>query len=44
LYDHESDPQENINIAADPKNKALVEDLMNQWRGGWRGARPVSKS
>jgi len=44
LYDHESDPQENINIAADPKNKALVEELMNQWRGGWRGARPVSKS
>jgi len=44
LYDHETDPQENTNIAADPKNKALVEDLMNQWRGGWRGARPVSKS
>ena len=28
LYDHETDPQENTNIAADPKNKALVQDLM----------------
>ena len=44
LYDHETDPQENTNIAADPKNKALVQDLMQQWRTGWRGALPISKS
>ena len=44
LYDHETDPQENTNIAADPKNKALVQDLMQQWRKGWRGALPISKS
>lgn len=25
LYDHRTDPQENVNIANDPKNAALVE-------------------
>ena len=44
LYDHETDRQENTNIAADPKNKVLVQDLMQQWRKGWRGALPISKS
>jgi arylsulfatase A-like enzyme len=30
LYDHQSDPQENTNIAKLPENKPLVESLANQ--------------
>jgi len=40
LYDHQTDPQENQNIAKRPENTALVEKLMTQWKGGWRGAVP----
>jgi arylsulfatase A-like enzyme len=39
LYDHQSDPQENVNIAADPQNADLVARLTAQWNKGWRGAR-----
>jgi arylsulfatase A-like enzyme len=41
LYDHQADPQENTNIAKDPANAELVNRLMEQWRNGWRGAKPV---
>ena len=41
LYDHQTDPQENINIANEPANTELVKRLMEQWRQGWRGAKPV---
>lgn len=34
LYDHRTDPQENVNIANDPKNAALVERLTAQWMKG----------
>jgi arylsulfatase A-like enzyme len=37
LYDHQSDPQENKNIAENPKNKELVATLTTQWKAGWRG-------
>ena len=40
LYDHQTDPQENQNIAKRPENAALVEQLMAQWRKGWQGALP----
>lgn len=40
LYDHETDPQENVNIAGDPKNAALVEELTRQSLAGWRAALP----
>ncbi len=40
LYDHQSDPQENQNIAKRPENAALVEKLMAQWKLGWQGAKP----
>lgn len=43
LYDHQTDPQENVNIANDPKNAALVAQLTAQWQQGWRGARPAAK-
>jgi len=39
LYDHQADPQENVNIANDPANAELVAKLTEQWRQGWRGAR-----
>jgi iduronate 2-sulfatase len=41
LYDHETDPQENANIAKLPANAALVERLMAQWCRGWQGAMPI---
>ncbi len=41
LYDHQTDPQENTNIASLPAHAKLVEALMAQWRQGWRGARPL---
>jgi iduronate 2-sulfatase len=40
LYDHQTDPQEDTNIANDPANKVLVETLTAQWVAGWRGAVP----
>ena len=37
LYDHETDPQENANIAkAKPE---LVKELMEQWKKGWQGVK-----
>lgn len=40
LYDHQTDPQENQNIAERHENAALVEQLMAQWKKGWQDARP----
>ena len=37
LYDHQTDPQENTNIASHPAHAALVETLTAQWRAGWQG-------
>ena len=42
LYDHQVDPQENVNIAKLPANAALVAQLTEQWRKGWKGAMPPS--
>ena len=39
LYDEVTDPQENVNIAKDPKNAELVKKLMAQWEKGWQGAK-----
>jgi hypothetical protein len=30
LYDHENDPAENVNVAAEPANIAIVEELKAQ--------------
>lgn len=38
LYDEQSDPQENENIAGRPANAALVDKLTAEWIRGWRGA------
>jgi iduronate 2-sulfatase len=40
LYDHQTDPQENTNIAKLPANAELVKRLMKQWGQGWQGAKP----
>jgi arylsulfatase A-like enzyme len=40
VYDHENDPDENVNLAADPANAQLVERLTGQYLKGWRGAFP----
>jgi hypothetical protein len=40
LYDHQTDPDENANIANLPENKALVEQLSQQLGAGWKAARP----
>jgi len=40
LYDHEKDPQENVNVAKRPENAALVKQLAAQLHAGWKAARP----
>ncbi len=40
LYDHDSDPLELRNLAADPKAAAVVQELKTMLHGGWQAARP----
>jgi iduronate 2-sulfatase len=40
LFDHESDPGENVNIAGDPAHGQTVEELSLQLERGWRYAVP----
>jgi arylsulfatase A-like enzyme len=40
IYDYETDPAGGVNIAADPKNKALLDKLTAMMDAGWKGARP----
>jgi arylsulfatase A-like enzyme len=40
LYDHQNDPQENDNIAAQPQYQALLAELIRQQKAGWRAALP----
>ena len=40
LYDHQVDPQENVNLAREPQYADLVSRLTEQWRAGWRGTKP----
>jgi len=40
LYDHSTDPEENINIAEKPENTELIKQLSHQLAAGWRAARP----
>jgi len=40
LYDHETDPMENENIASKPGNEELVKQLAQQLSLGWQAARP----
>jgi uncharacterized sulfatase len=40
LYDHDSDPLELRNLAADAKFDAVVQELKTMLHGGWQAARP----
>ena len=40
LYDHNTDPNENTNIAANPKNGALIMQLETELQSGWKSAQP----
>jgi arylsulfatase A-like enzyme len=40
LYDHQTDPGENVNIAGRAENRSLVEQLRTQLHAGWRAALP----
>ncbi len=46
LYDHETDPGENVNLAKSPEQMATVKKLAAQLHAGWRAALPrrLSKS
>lgn len=41
LYDHTTDPQENVNIANLPENELLLQGLVAQLRAGWQQALPA---
>jgi arylsulfatase A-like enzyme len=40
LYDHSTDPNENVSLALQPEYKQLVEELRQQLRAGWKAALP----
>ena len=40
LYDHETDPDENENVASVPANEALIEKLGGMLHDGYRKAVP----
>jgi iduronate 2-sulfatase len=40
LYDHRTDPGENVNLAKRPEHAALVKELAGQLHAGWRAAVP----
>ena len=40
LYDHDSDPLELRNLAAEPGSAAVAQELKALLRGGWKGAKP----
>jgi len=40
LYDHQNDPQENVNIASASENKELIKKLKKKLHHGWRAALP----
>lgn len=42
LYDHESDPDENTNLANHPERQQLLETLKKQLHAGWKAALPES--
>ncbi|MCC7494960.1 MAG: sulfatase [Fimbriimonadaceae bacterium] len=40
LYDHQTDPQENVNLATRAEHQATVAELARQLTAGWQAARP----
>ncbi len=44
LYDQETDPQENTNVAADPAKAEIIQKLDAQWQAGWTKAKADPKA
>ena len=42
LYDHETDPQENINAATDSENATTIDQLHSVLAAGWQAAKPAA--
>jgi arylsulfatase A-like enzyme len=40
LFDHKTDPQENVNLANEPEFKETVELISQQLKKGWRYSKP----
>lgn len=40
LYDHQADPAETVNLAADPAHAEALKSLKALLAGGWQGAKP----
>ena len=40
LYDHDRDPQENVNAAGQGQYRADIERLSRMLKAGWRAVRP----
>ena len=40
LYDHETDPGENVNVIHDPQYATVIGELAQAMKRGWPGARP----
>ena len=43
LYDHNTDPDENVNIANLPENSELVSHLSKRLQAGWQAALPTNQ-
>jgi arylsulfatase A-like enzyme len=43
LYDHKSDPDEDVNVADRPENMEVVEKLKGQLAAGWNGNGPPAR-
>ena len=40
LYDHQTDPQENTNLAKAPAKREIIADLDKKWQAGWKAGVP----
>ena len=40
LYDHNTDPEENTNVATDPRHRAIISRLETELQSGWKSALP----
>ena len=43
LYDHQTDPGENVNLAGRPEHAELVKELSGMLKAGWRAAGPPAR-
>ncbi len=43
LYDEQTDPQENVNLAQEPANQAIAAELKQRLHDGWQTAQPPAQ-